>query len=78
VVRALFERCPYLVLFWSRGPLLSNRITAVRNCIERTLYVYLEHPASHGYRSNASSSLRPIVAATAASATAAVSHPGAT
>ena len=20
VVRALFERCPYLVLFWSRGP----------------------------------------------------------
>lgn len=52
VVRALFERCPYLVLFWSRGPLLSND-RSIRVSAQRTssyLYVYLEHPASHGYQ----------------------------
>ena len=41
VVRALFERCPYLVLFWSRGPLLSND-----RSIERTLYVYAQRSST--------------------------------
>lgn len=70
-LRAMPLSGPFLVP-WS--PVLSDD----RSIETDSLYVYLEHPASHGYRSNASSSLRPIVAATAASATAAVSHPGAT